>query len=424
VTKRGTRRRRRLRGRSSSGILRGTRRPTEDPMTTLTPSLRQRMRASIAPFMSFFSGPFDQLNLEPDVANFAVGNPQEIAMGSYVDALRRHLEPRDKDWFAYKMSEPESQRTVAATLSRRTGMDWDPADVAMTNGGFAAIAVALRTVVDPGDEVIFLSPPWFFYELLILAAGGEPVRVKEAPPAFELPIEEIVAAIGPRTRAVLVNSPHNPSGRVYPPEDLRRLADALGEASDRIGHPIWVISDEPYNRILFDGRECHTIAEFHPHTIITYSYGKQLLAPGQRIGYLTVPPTLAERAEVREEIFVQQAVTGYAFPNALLQHALADLERMSIDVGALERRRDRLVPALRELGYDASMPEGTFYTMARSPIPDDVAFTDLLARHRVLVLPGTIVEVPGWFRVSLTANDEMVESAIPRFAAAMAEATS
>ena len=391
-------------------------------MTTITPSLRDRLRESIAPFMSFFSGPFEALNRQPDVANFAVGNPQEMPLPAYVTALRDATEPRDKDWFAYKLSEAESQRTVAATLTTRTGMDWDPDDVAMTNGGFAAIAVALRTLVEPGDEVIFLSPPWFFYEMLILAAGGEPVRVRLDPPAFDLDLDRIAAAIGPRTRIVMLNSPHNPSGRVYPAADLQALADVLTDASARIGHPIWILSDEPYNRILFDGRRFDSPSQFYPHTVMTYSYGKTLLAPGQRIGYLTVPPTLPERREVRDEVLLQQFATGYAFPNALLQHALADLERLSIDVGALERRRDRLVPALREMGYEATMPEGTFYTMARSPIPNDVAFTDVLARHRVLVLPGTIVEVPGWFRISLTASDQMVEDGIPRFAAALDEA--
>ena len=136
-----------------------------------------------------------------------------------------------------------------------------------------------------------------------------------------------------------------------------------------------------------------------------------------------MPPTLPERAELRDEIFVQQIAAGYAWPNALLQHALADLEKLTVDVDALQRRRDRLVPALREMGYDASMPEGTFYSMARSPIPDDAAFAETLARHRVLVLPGSVVEVPGWFRVSLTASDDMVEAGIPRFAAAWQEAT-
>ena len=392
-------------------------------MTISAPTSR-RIRESIGPFMAFFGGPFDRLNKQPDVANFAVGNPQEMPLAAYVEALQRRLIPQDKDWFAYKLSEPASRRTVAASLTERTGLDWDPRDVAMTNGGFAAIAVSLRALVQPGDEVLFLSPPWFFYEMLILVAGGEPVRLSLAPPDFDLDVDRIAAAITPRTRVVLVNSPHNPTGRVFSRDSLTALASALTDASQRIGHPIWILSDEPYRRIVFDGRTAHSPAEVYPYTVVTYSYGKQLLAPGMRIGYVAVPPTCPERAELRDEIFVQQFATGYAWPNALLQHALDDLEQLSIDVDALQRRRDRLVPALREMGYEASMPEGTFYTMARSPIDDDVAFGDLLARHRVLVLPGTIVEVPGWFRVSLTASDDMVEAGIPRFAAARREALS
>jgi len=382
------------------------------------------MRESLAQFMSFYTGPFARLTLQPDIANFAVGNPQEMPMPEYVDVLRRHLEPRDKDWFAYKMSEAQPRATIARSLSARTGMKWDARDVAMTNGGFAAIAVALRALLDPDDEAIFLSPPWFFYEYLTLAAGGEPVRVRLEPPAFDLDVDRIVAAITPRTRMVLINSPHNPSGRIYDASVLEQLAAALTDASDRIGHPIWILSDEPYNRIVFDGREYRSPAEFYPHTVVTYSYGKTLLAPGQRIGFLTVPPTLAadEREALREEVFLQQLALGFAFPNALLQHALGDLDKLSIDVAALERRRGRLVPALREMGYEASMPEGTFYTMARSPIPDDHAFSDLLAKHRVLVLPGSVVETPGWFRISLTASDQMVEDGIERFGAAMHEA--
>ena len=389
---------------------------------TIAASRSHRMRQSVAPFLSFFTGPFAQLNLEPGVANFAVGNPQEMPLPAYVDALQRHVVPQDKDWFAYKLSEPASQRTVAEALRARTGLDWDPDDVAMTNGGFAALAVALRTLVEPDDEVLFLSPPWFFYEVLVLAAGGEPVRLTMEPPAFDLDVDRIAAAITPRTRVVLVNSPHNPTGRIFSPESFADLARALTDASARIGHPIWILSDEPYRRIAFDGRTAHSPAEAYPYTVVTYSYGKQLLAPGMRIGYLTVPPTCPAREELREAIFLQQIAAGYAWPNALLQHALADLEPMTVDIAALERRRDRLVPALREMGYDASMPEGTFYTMARSPIADDAAFAEILARHRVLVLPGSVVEVPGWFRISLTASDDMVEAGIPRFAAARREA--
>jgi aspartate aminotransferase len=382
-----------------------------------------QMRQSIAPFMAFFNGPFAKLNANPGIANFAVGNPQDYPMPAYVDSLREHLVPRRRDWFAYKDSEPKSRIAVARGLSQRTGMKWDPADVALTNGGFAALAVAMRALVEPDDEVIFLSPPWFFYEFMILAADGVPVRLHLAPPAFEPDLEAIAEAITTRTRAIIFNTPHNPSGRVYPLETLQALALTLTEASARIGHPIYLISDEPYNRIIFDGRAFHSPAEAYPHTVIAYSYGKTLLAPGMRIGYLTVPPTMPDREAFRETVFVSQLATGYAFPNALLQHAIEDLEELSIDVAAMQRRRDRLVGALREIGYETTMPEGSFYVMARAPIDDDVAFTDLLAKHRVLVLPGTIVEVPGWFRISLTATEEMVERGIPGFAAAWAEAS-
>ncbi|HEX5015053.1 MAG TPA: aminotransferase class I/II-fold pyridoxal phosphate-dependent enzyme [Candidatus Limnocylindrales bacterium] len=373
---------------------------------------------TIAPFVSFFAGPIWARFGEPGMANFAVGNPQDMPLPGYVDALRAHLEPQAPDWFAYKMSEPNAQAAVAASLTARTGLPWDPADVAMTNGGFAAIAVAFRLIIEPGDEVIFPTPPWFFYEILIRQPGGMAVRVPLAPPDFDLDADAIAAAITPRTRAVLVNTPHNPSGRVFPIEDLRRLAGVLETASDRIGHPIYLISDEPYNRILFDGRTFHSPAEVYPYTITTYSYGKTLLAPGMRIGYLTVPPTMPDRETLRNRVLLAQIALGYSFPNALLQHAIEDLEKLSIDVPALQRRRDRLVPALRELGYETTFPEGTFYILAKSPIDDDVAFAELLAEEGVLVLPGTIVELPGWFRISLTATDEMIERGLAGFAQA------
>jgi aspartate aminotransferase len=380
------------------------------------------LRDAVAPFMRFFNGPYAALEKDPATANFAVGNPHEFAMPSYVRAVRDSIEPRDKDWFAYKMSEPESQRVVAGTMSRLTGLDWDPDDVQMTNGGFAAIAIALRTLLASGDEAIFLSPPWFFYEQLILAADATPVRVRLDMPDCAIDTTAIEGAITPRTRVVVLNSPHNPSGRVVSVVELQALAELLTRKSAENGRSIFIVSDEPYRRIVFDGREYHSPAEFYANTFVTYSYGKQLLAPGMRIGYVTWPPNMPDRERIRDDAVITQFAAGFSFPNADLQHALAELEPMCVDLRALERRRDRLVTALREMGYEATWPEGTFYVMASSPLRDDEAFARILNRHHVLVLPGTIVETPGWFRISLTASDDMVEKGISSFRSALDEA--
>jgi aspartate aminotransferase len=353
--------------------------------------------------------------MRPEACDFRFGNPQEMPLPEIQQALTKWAEPKDKDWFAYKFSEPSAVKVAVDSLRSRVGIEFDAQDVSMTTGAFGALASALRAVVDPGDEVIYLSPPWFFYVPMILSLGAKPVRVDFTPPQFELPIESIEWHITPQTRAIIVNSPHNPSGRVFTPDELERLADVLA-ASD---HAIYLISDEAYSRILFDGREFQSPLRYYDRSFLIYTYGKTLVAPGQRLGYIAMPPSMPDREELREAVFVSQLALGYAFPNALMQYAMEDLEKASVDIGSLQRRRDRIVSALTEMGYEAVNPEGTFYVMVRAPIADDREFTRQLAEQDVFVLPGRMFELPGWFRISLTANDSMVERALPGFARAM-----
>src|SRR5690606_7396470 len=190
----------------------------------------------------------------PELANFAFGNPQEKALPDYVAALQRATVPQDKDWFAYTLSNPVAQETVRASLREWRGMDFAPEDILMTTGAFAGLYVSLWTLAGPGDEGIFISPPRFFSEAQITAVGAQPVRVKVTPLTFDLDLNAIADAITPRTRAIIINSPHNPTGRIYPPETLRALADLLTEASARQGRPIYLLSDEAYSRIVYDGR--------------------------------------------------------------------------------------------------------------------------------------------------------------------------
>ncbi len=351
-----------------------------------------------------------------DACDFALGNPHEMPLQGFVDALEKAAIPQNKDWYAYKFNEPQAVDTVAGSLTELFGQPFEPEDIFMTNGATGALDVVLNTALDFGDEVIFNSPPWFFYEAMILNSGGHPVRVKIDPDSFDLDLAAIESAISDKTRLIIVNSPNNPTGKIYPPATLRALADILEKASEQNGRRIYLLSDEAYRRILYDGRTYPTPTDYYPHTFMVYTYGKTLLTPGQRLGYVALPPGMPNRERMRTAVASTQLLSGFASTNALLQHALPDIQPLSIDVEHLQYKRDWLVSALREHGYDVHLPEGTFYLLPRSPMEDDVAFTDMLAEQDVLCLPGRVVEMPGYFRISLTANDGMIERAIPRFA--------
>jgi aspartate aminotransferase len=388
-----------------------------------TSRLIDEVAAQIAPMERFFAEHTPRLweRFGDRVCDFAAGNPQEGAVEGYVEALQRWAEPRLPDWYAYKMSEPHAQKVVADDLREYLGVPFQPEDIALTNASIAALAVTLRTICEPSDEVIIISPPHFLYPALIVATGAKPVSVKVDPSTLDLDLDAIGAAITNRTRAVIVNTPHNPTGKIFPTETLEGLAALLSEASDR-QQPIYLLSDEAYNRILFDDREFTSPAAYYPRTLLIYSYGKVLLAPAQRIGYIAIAPDMPEREEVRFGLTMAQIITGWAFPNALLQHALVDLDPLSVDIKNLQARRDRMVDDLRSMGYELHVPEATFYLMPRSPIPDDGAFCERLGDEGIIAMPGSFLELPGYFRLSLTATDDMIERSLPGFARAIAQA--
>jgi aspartate aminotransferase len=373
------------------------------------------LAGSIRGFLDFATLPHMQRRPDPGVCDFVFGNPHEPPMPEYVSALQRALVPRDKDWFAYKLNEPEATTVVSRSLSEQRGRQFSPEHIVMTNGTFAGLSIVLTAFVDPGDEVIYISPPWFFYEVLILAAGATPVRVDADRTSFDLDLDAIKASITERTRAVIVNSPNNPTGVIYPPDTLGRLGDLLRAASQRNGQPVYLFSDEAYNRIVFDGRPYPSPTDYYENSLLLYTYGKTLLTPGERLGYIAVSPAMPDPGRVLEALFVAQALTGWAFPVASLQHALAGIEGLSIDVGHLQDKRDRMAQGLSRAGYEVNHPEGTFYLMVRSPWPDDMAFCMALVEKGVFVLPGATFEMPGWFRISLTANEEMIARSLPVF---------
>jgi hypothetical protein len=241
-------------------------------------SISSRIRAADAAFAAVrrFAGAsrYSDRRLAPGISDFTFGNPQEMPLPGIVSAIRDKALPHDKSWFAYKTTEEEPQRFLSERLGRELGLPFEPADIALTAGAFAAIMVAIRLVLDAGDEAIYSEPAWFCYEPMLLAADAAPRKVPLKAPTFDLDLAAIDAAIGPRTRLVIVNTPHNPTGRIYGRDALRELSDLLDRASARIGQRIYLLSDEPYRRLRFDGRGFVSPAALYPWTLISCSYGK------------------------------------------------------------------------------------------------------------------------------------------------------
>jgi aspartate aminotransferase len=384
-------------------------------------SISARMIATDAAFevvKSFvLNSRYAERRLESGMCDFTFGNPHEMPLEGIVNAIRERAIPHDKNWFAYKTSEQDPQAFVAERLSRELDLTFEPGDIALTTGAFAAIMVAFRLVVDAGDEVIYSEPAWFCYEPMLLAGNAVPRKVNLQPPTFDLDLAAVEAAIGPKTRLVIVNTPHNPTGRIYSRASLEVLADLLERASSRIGHRIFLLSDEPYRQLRFDGRGFTSPAALYPWTLISYSFGKVLLAPGQRLGYLALSPLMptADRHALRSVMFSAQMALGWCFPNAVMQYAVPDLDKLSIDRVALTRRRDWFMAALSSAGYSVLVPEGTFYLWSKWTDNDPQRQWNALADRDVFVLPGSIMNAPSYFRISLTASDEMVERALPAF---------
>lgn len=354
--------------------------------------------------------------------DFTLGDAHEMPLPDFVEALQRWSVPQSLGWYGYKGNLPESQNTVSTVLKERSGLSFSPEDIFMTNGTVVGLAICLKILAEEGDEVIINLPPWLGYRRMIHLTGATSVGVN-VKNDFDLDLQAIASSITEKTRAIIINSPHNPTGKIFSEKTLQDLASLLNDASVRYGKPIYLISDETFNRIVFDNRSYFSPTQFYPFSFLVYGYSKTLMAPGQRIGYIAIPPTMPNPEKMRKIISILQGSSfGWCFPSALMQYALADLEKLNPNIEHLQSKRDWMVKELREMGYKVNPPEGTYFLLVKSPWEDDCAFAELLASHGVFVFPGTPQEIPGYLRITLTANEEMISQALPKFKAALEEA--
>lgn len=355
-----------------------------------------------------------------NVCDFSLGNPDVPPPEAFQRALRETVAAGPIDHgYAPVAGHPAARQALARRLRAEHGIDFPPDLVLMTVGASGALNDILHALVAPGEEIVTPAPFFLGYENYAFLAGA---RLVTAPTdaRFHLDPAGIEAALTARTRVVLINSPNNPSGAVYTAGELQALGRVLEGASRRHGRRIYLVSDEPYRLITY-GVTVPSVFAAYPHTVVVNSYSKELSLAGERLGYLAVHP-LADDAD--DILAAAAAVNSMLVVNApsLFQRVVTTAEGARVDIEPYRRRRDLVCGILAEAGYEFTVPEGAFYLFPRSPVPDDVRFTELLKRELVLVSPGRAFGTPGFFRISYAVPEETIRRSAAGFAAALDKA--
>ncbi len=308
---------------------------------------------------------------------------------------------------------PETRAAVAAQLTKETGIKMTERDVVMAVGAAGAINVALKTILDPGDEVIVFLP-WFVDYFNYVENHDGVVKVVATDEGFMPRLDKLAAAIGPRTKALLIDSPNNPTGVVYGADLMTQIGDVLRKKEAEYGHEIYIVSDEPYKKIIYDGLKYPSPLNFHRHSIIATSHSKDLSIAGERIGYVALHPEAEHHDEMMTGLVFCTRVLGFINAPAFMQNVVRNLQDVTIPVAEYQRHRDYIYEHLVRFGYTVNKPQGAFYIFPRCPIADDVAFIhELQQEHHVLTVPGVAFGTPGYFRLVYCVDDRTLERSMP-----------
>jgi len=350
------------------------------------------------------------------VFDFSLGNPNLEPPDEVRKAILQVLSSERPGLHAYMPNAglKDTREAVAKYLTRDHGVSLSWEQIIMTCGAGGGLNVALKTILDKDDEVLVLAPYFveYFFYISNHNGNGKLVNTNED---FSLNTETISKALGERTKAIIINSPNNPSGRVYDAASMERLGKILAAHSKKTGKTVYLLSDEPYSKLVYDGVKVPSVFQAYPESLLITSHSKDLSLPGERIGFIAANPRMENLKETIDGLTFCNRILGFVNAPALMQRILPYLEGVSVNVAEYRRKRDLLCQGLLSAGYKFTKPEGAFYLFIKSPIPDDVLFVQTLLQENILGVPGTGFGAPGYFRLAYCVDDRVIENSLEGF---------
>jgi aspartate aminotransferase len=351
-----------------------------------------------------------------NVYDFSLGNPDLPPPREFDEALVNVAKDTRQGAHAYMPNGgyPWVKEAVAARMSREQGIEVTGADMLMTCGAAGGLNVVLKTLLNPGEEVILLAPYFVEYNFYVDNHGGVS-KIVSTDAHFNLDFDAIKDALSEKTKAIIINSPNNPTGQIYPQKDLEKLGRILEEASETFGNSIYMISDEPYRKIVFSGYEVPSVFQSYTNSIVVSSYSKDLSLPGERIGYLAVHPQIHDKLPLLDGMTLANRILGFVNAPALMQKAVAELQDVTVECGIYEKRRNTFCDILEEAGYNFLAPKGAMYLFPQTPIDDDVKFCAILQQNMILAVPGQGFGSPGYFRLAFCTDESVIKASAEGF---------
>lgn len=354
-----------------------------------------------------------------NVYDFSLGNPNVPAPAKLKDAIvdiLNEVDPVVVHGYMSNAGFPQVRKTIADNLNMRYGTAFTENNLIMTVGAGSALNVCLKTLVNPGEEVIVFAPYFLEYGAYVRNYDGVLVEVAPDTDTFQLNLSDFEKKLSEKTKAVIINNPHNPTGVVYREETIRALTEILKEKQKEYGHAIYLLSDEPYRELAFDGAVVPFVTKYYDNTMVVYSYSKSLSLPGERIGYVVIPDEVEDSADTIAAAAIANRICGCVNAPSLIQLAVARCADAEVDLGYYDRNRRTLYEGLTKLGFTCVKPEGAFYLWLKSPEEDERQFVEKAKKYNILMVPGRSFACPGYVRLAYCVSYEKIVKALPEFA--------